>query len=1079
MYGNPHENEKVAFWRLMYQRFVIHSIPWLVIGDFNEILDCSEKWGGDCPSQWRLKLFHEFVSGRQLRDLHYNGPEFTWFAIRHGRVFMKERLDRALGNLAWCSDQSRTQVFHLPKIALIQQNWVLGSDTQAMSVWKSNLSGCSRALKSWSRKTFSNPTTQVAEKLVELEKLYESNQPDELFTSNGQQEWGEVLDFVDPVVTTNMNVKLTELITLQEVKDAVFDLGATKALGPDGFSGVFYQSQWDTVRSIIHEAALQHQSTSSLLQVMNQSHLALIPKVKAPVTASQFRPIALCNFSYKILTKILVNRLKTFMPCLITENQSAFVSDRQIQDNIIVAHEIFHHLKLSKSGDNYAFGLKLDMNKAYDRIEWNFLQAVLLKMGFADRWVNLVMNCVTSSTLSVLINGKPASGQLINVEKSSIYFSPNTPTEIGHLLSSIMQIPTVTDLGKYLGLPTFWHRSKKAALGYIKDSITKKVKGWKQATLSQAGKELLIKAIATAIPAYPMACFKFPVSLCTQLNGILANFWWGSQDSNGLHWKSWDFLCLPKKAGGMGFRNLEDFNNSLLAKQAWRIIQNPTALWVRLLQQRYYPSTSFLTAKKGSSSSWIWSSLLIGRDLILRVLNEISQYHRNSVASLINSDTNTWNLVDIAPHISPAQAQLISAIPITDRRIPDSLVWTHTKNGEFSVRSGYHFQHLQVHRELFQHPHRSHNIPSHLWNWIWKLKTIPRIKNFLRRACHGILPTKGTLTRRHIATSAECHMCSHHDESIEHALLTCPWIVSAWFAHPFSYKVPLQTITSFDRWLFSVSQLEKASDFATHISFFLWRCWKHRCDCLYKHIPPDPSRIALSSYHAANEFIAATKPGFPIPRQLQRLTQSLPCLSRWIPPPMNAIRINTDASWFKDSLLCGIAAIARDSNGRLVAGRAIKTMAPSAMAAEALAIREAMHLANTFPLQDIFISSDSQDIINSLRQNSPASDWTATNILSQVRYLLSTRHFNWSWTSRKANKAAHIVASLVYSGRCPPNWVQHPPSPLAAVLVFDSLPGPPHLSSTLERESKLGRFGAAGGFSEIPREFGRNRRRLR
>ncbi|PRQ55730.1 putative ribonuclease H-like domain-containing protein [Rosa chinensis] len=234
-------------------------------------------------------------------------------------------------------------------------------------------------------------------------------------------------------------------------------------------------------------------------------------------------------------------------------------------------------------------------------------------------------------------------------------------------------------------------------------------------------------------------------------------------------------------------------------------------------------------------------------------------------------------------------------------------------------------------------------------------------------------------------------MCSHHDESIEHALLTCLWIVSAWFAHPFSYKVPLQTITSFDRSLFSVSQLEKSSDFATHISFVLWRCWKHRCDCLYKHIPPDPIRIALSSYHAANEFIAATKPGIPIPRQLQRLTQSLPCLSRWIPPPMS---LNTDASWFKDSLLCGIAAIARDSNGRLVAGRAIKMMVPSAMAAEALAIREAMHLANTFPLQDIFISSDSQDIINSLRQNSPASDWTATNILSQVEYLLSTRHFN-------------------------------------------------------------------------------------
>lgn len=97
-----------------------------------------------------------------------------------------------------------------------------------------------------------------------------------------------------------------------------------------------------------------------------------------------------------------------------------------------------------------------------------------------------------------------AFSQLINVEKSSLFFCPNTSAEEAHLLSAIMQIPVVFDPKKYLGLPTFWHRSKKAALRYIKDSITRKVKGWKQATLSQAGKEVLIKAIATAIPACPM-----------------------------------------------------------------------------------------------------------------------------------------------------------------------------------------------------------------------------------------------------------------------------------------------------------------------------------------------------------------------------------------------------------------------------------------------------------------------------------------------------------------------------------------------------------------------------------------------
>lgn len=1220
IYGNPHENEKKAFWRLMYQRFVTQTQPWLVIGDFNEVLESSEKWGGDIPSLWRINLFRDFLSGRQLRDLHFQGPDFTWFAMRYGRVYIKERLDRALGNLAWCSTQSHTQLFHLPIVGsdhrpilldthpretrrkclfrfeqmwipheeykdLIHQSWKHDPANTAMQNWISNLSRCGIALKAWSKEKFVNPNIQVNELLVDLEKLHHSSQPDvlqqincltskitklwtqdemywhqrsrinwlklgdqntnffhhstlqrrqfnkilriqdtngawletdkdisnhfseyfsDLYTSNGPQEWEEVLDFVDTLVTSEMNDKLTAEVTIQEVKEAVFDLGATKAPGPDGFSGIFYQDQWELVRSIIHESAIQHHSTNSLLQVLNQTHLALIPKVKAPVSATQYRPIALCNFSYKILTKILVNRLKPYMPNLISENQSAFVSNRQIQDNIIVAHEIFHHLKLRRVGHNGAFGLKLDMNKAYDRVEWNFLEAVLRKMGFSNRWVTLVMSCVTTSTLSVLINGKPgpffnpsrglrqgdplspflflfvndvlskmiikscqsamlspvtigpqnlgvshlffaddslfflqatlqncemlsdllhtfcvASGQLINVDKSSIYFSPNTPVEVVHLLSAIMQIPAVFDPGKYLGLPTIWHRSKKAALGFIKESIIKKVKGWKQATLSQAGKEVLIKAIATAIPAYPMSCFKFPVSLCSEINGILADFWWGKMESNGLHWKSWNFLSLSKTEGGMGFRNLEEFNNSLLAKQAWNLIHNPSSLWASILKQQYYPNSTFLQAKKGAASSWVWASLLAGREIIQQgslwsIGNGISTnmsrtnwipthppsaivlppaFDNSTVSNLIDWDNKTWNLQQLSPHITQDQGLLISAIPITDPSIPDSLIWPYSKNGSFTVKSGYHFQHLQSQAGTLQHPHNSHNIPSAIWKWIWSLHSLPRIKHFLWRATLGILPSKATLFRRHIASSAECQICLHHSETTEHALLECPWAVSAWFAHPLSYRVPLQEITSFDSWLHFVSQLKAPMDFIIQISFLLWRIWKHRCDCFFNKAHPDPVRVAMSSFQAANEFIEANSIVFPNPDP-PSLGRAIHQHLSWIPPPPNVIRINTDASWHQQTLSSGIAAVARDMHGFLINGKALKMLAPSPLTAEALAIREAVYLALEYPSHEIIITSDAKNLIDSLQSNAPISDWKAATVISQVRYLSSTRHFS-------------------------------------------------------------------------------------
>ncbi|KAL6185325.1 hypothetical protein ACLB2K_041459 [Fragaria x ananassa] len=100
----------------MYSRFNPHSSSWLCVGDFNEIQWSFEKWGGAPPDIWRIKLFQSFISNVQLRDLNFQGLESTWFAMRNRRVYIKERLDRAMANVEWCSNQTRTQVFHLPKV---------------------------------------------------------------------------------------------------------------------------------------------------------------------------------------------------------------------------------------------------------------------------------------------------------------------------------------------------------------------------------------------------------------------------------------------------------------------------------------------------------------------------------------------------------------------------------------------------------------------------------------------------------------------------------------------------------------------------------------------------------------------------------------------------------------------------------------------------------------------------------------------------------------------------------------------------------------------------------------------------
>lgn len=126
-------------------------------------------------------------------------------------------------------------------------------------------------------------------------------------------------------------------------------------------------------------------------------------------------------------------------------------------------------------------------------------------------------------------------------------FSPNTPNPIRSSLSGILRMPIVTDPGRYLGLPTIWGQAKKDALGFVKDKILQKVQSWKHQLLSQASWETLIKAVALAVPAYPMNIFLFPNSLCKEINSILANFWWGQKvDERRIHLVSWDSMGQAK-----------------------------------------------------------------------------------------------------------------------------------------------------------------------------------------------------------------------------------------------------------------------------------------------------------------------------------------------------------------------------------------------------------------------------------------------------------------------------------------------------------------------------------------------------
>ena len=269
-------------------------------------------------------------------------------------------------------------------------------------------------------------------------------------------------------------------------------------------------------------------------------------------------------------------------------------------------------MKSKRQGKTTHMAIKLDMSKAYDRVEWGYLKALMLKMGFHKKWVDLIMAGISSVSYSVLVNGAPsgfikpsrgirqgdplspylfllctegflallryaahhgdlhgvscsrngpsithllfadnsllfckatlsefhiimeilqayetASRQKITSDKSSIFFSANTPHSLQEEIKRFFNANSNVPLEKSLGLPPIIGRGKKQAFNDIKSKVQSKLEGWKGKLLSQADREILIKSVAQAIPVYAMNCFLLPLGLCDDINSMMGKFWWG------------------------------------------------------------------------------------------------------------------------------------------------------------------------------------------------------------------------------------------------------------------------------------------------------------------------------------------------------------------------------------------------------------------------------------------------------------------------------------------------------------------------------------------------------------------------
>jgi hypothetical protein len=228
----------------------------------------------------------------------------------------------------------------------------------------------------------------------------------DIFSSSTPSNVHYNLDVIHNRVPRYMMNDLSAEFSPEEVEVAIKSMKSTSSPGPDGLPAHFYQTYWQLIGKEFIQFDLHILNNGGDPTIINQTYITLIPKTNSPNKPSDYRPISLCNAILKIITKTIANRIKEVLPLVIFDHQSAFINNRLITDNILVAFEAFHKINKTNNSKKGFVGIKLDMAKAYDRIEWDFLNKTLITMGFPSNLVATIMKCVTTVSFSILINGQ-------------------------------------------------------------------------------------------------------------------------------------------------------------------------------------------------------------------------------------------------------------------------------------------------------------------------------------------------------------------------------------------------------------------------------------------------------------------------------------------------------------------------------------------------------------------------------------------------------------------------------------------------------------------------------------------------
>ncbi|GKB25180.1 RNA-directed DNA polymerase, eukaryota, reverse transcriptase zinc-binding domain protein [Tanacetum coccineum] len=387
-------------------------------------------------------------------------------------------------------------------------------------------------------------------------------------------------------------------VSKEELKRAVWDSGTNKSPGPDGFTFGFYRRFWKIIENDVFEAVKQFFTHGDIPKCCNSCFIALILNIPDANLVKDFRPISLIGSLYKIIAKILANRLVGVLEDIVND---------------------------------------VDFEKAYDSVRWDFFDDVMRKFGFGDKWCNWIQSCLRSSRGSIIINGSPtkefqfckgskqgdplspflfilimeslhlsfqrvvdagmfkgihsragvfyrASGLRINMSKSKI-IRVLVESEKVKCAASKLGCLILKTLFVYLGTQVGGSMSRIQAWTEVIDKVKARLSKWKIKVLFIGGRLTLLKSVLGSMPIFHMSIFRVPLGVLRLLESIRSHFFNGHElKSKKSTWVKWNNVLVPKKKRGLGISSLFALNRGLICKWIWKFYTQNTSLWARVIK---------------------------------------------------------------------------------------------------------------------------------------------------------------------------------------------------------------------------------------------------------------------------------------------------------------------------------------------------------------------------------------------------------------------------------------------------------------------------------------------------------------